>query len=581
VTEQVVEHAANHNLLRDVGISIMSAAILALPAYLLRLPLILAYLAAGVILGPLVLKVIQSTESIQTLSEIGLVLLMFILGLEIDIRKLLKAGKAVTVNGVTQFLGCAVLAIGFFYAFGFRVGEGRFDLVYLAVACSLSSTLIVVKILSDRMELDTLTSQITLGVLVLQDLWAIGFLAVQPNLTSLEAKLIAASAGRALILVVAASIAARFVLPQIFKRASRQPELLLVTAMAWCFAMCGLANYLSLSLEMGALIAGVSIASFPYHADVASKVSSLRDFFITLFFVALGLKIPYPTREILTLSGLVIVFLLISRVLTVFPVLYLMKYGNRASLVPALNLSQLSEFALVVTALGVSKNHVGPELLSAFIIALVATALISSALLPNAHRIYQFANPLLERIGFKDAISDKQETSHGEHAQIVLLGFYREGSSLLQEILSRHSDAVKKRLLVVDFNPEAHKKLTDMGVPCKYADLSHTDTLRHLELQHAKVLICTVPDHLFKGITNLKLLRALKEMAPEAQVVVTAETIASAREMYKEGADYVFVPRLLASQYLADLIDHIHAGTDVNFKSESKRRLENWNEVLA
>jgi voltage-gated potassium channel Kch len=293
------------------------------------------------------------------------------------------------------------------------------------------------------------------------------------------------------------------------------------------------------------------------------------------------LKIPYPTAEILKLSGLVIVFVLVSRVLTVFPVLYLMRYGNRASLVPALNLSQLSEFALVLTALGVGAKHVQPELLSAFIIALVATALLSSVLLPNAHSIYKALNPLLERIGFKDKILEKAETAHEGHPQIVLLGFYREGSSLLQEILSRHSDAVKKKLLVVDFNPEAHQKLTEMGVPCKYADISHTDTLRHLELQHAKVLICTIPDHMFKGITNLKLLRALKEIAPETQVVVTAETIDSAREMYKAGADYVFVPRLLASQYLADLIDHIHAGTDINFKSESRRRLENWTEVLA
>src|SRR6185295_7523457 len=144
----------------DVGISIMSAGIVAVPAYFLRIPLLLAYLAAGVILGPhLGFKVIESADSISTISEIGLILLMFILGLEIDIGKLLQAGKAVIVNGITQFVGCALLACGFFYAAGYRVGGDDFTLVYLAVATSLSSTLIVVKVLSDRMELDTLTSR--------------------------------------------------------------------------------------------------------------------------------------------------------------------------------------------------------------------------------------------------------------------------------------------------------------------------------------------------------------------------------------------------------------------------------------
>jgi Kef-type K+ transport system membrane component KefB len=571
------------NIIRDVGIAIMSAALIALPAYFLRVPLMLAYLGAGVILGPhLGLGVIKDAGSISTLSEIGLILLMFILGLEINITKLMQAGRAVIVNGVTQFVGCAAFAVGFFSLLGVRNGEGTFELTYLAVATSLSSTLIVVKVLSDRMELDTLTSRITLGILVLQDLWAIGFLAVQPNLKSLEPTLLAMSAGKALVLVVTSWGVARFILPHIFKSIGKQPELVLVAAMGWCFAMCGLANVLHLSLEMGALIAGVGIASYPYHADIAAKVSALRDFFVTLFFVALGLQVPRPTAEIMWLSALVIAFVSISRLLTVFPVLYFMKYGNRASLLPALNLSQISEFSLVLAALGVNYGHIPGSMLSAFIFALVATALLSSLLIPRGHSIAQALNPLLERIGFRDRVSIESGGSSGsEHrAEVVLLGFYREGSSLLHELLARHPEQVKKHFLVVDFNPEAHKALTELGVPCKYADLGHVDTLRHLEIEDAKVLICTIPDHILKGISNLKLLRAMKSMAPNAQVVVTAETFDSAREMYKEGADYVFIPRLLAGEYLADLVDHIHAGTDAAFKAASRERLENLQEVL-
>lgn len=564
----------------------MGAAAAGFVAYLAKMPLMLSYIAAGVALGPhMGFKVVESADSIESLSSIGLILLMFILGLEIDITKLMQAGKAVLVNGITQFVGCVLLGFGLFYVLGYRNADGKFELVYLAVACGLSSTLIVVKILSDRMELDTLTSRITLGILVLQDLWAIAFLAVQPNLNNLKADVLAISAGKAVLLVGTSLVVSRYVLPPIFARVSKQPELLLVVAMGWCFAMCGVAAHLNLSLEMGALSAGVGIASFPYHTDVAAKVSALRDFFITLFFVALGMKIPVPNKEVIFLTGAIVVFIMLSRVLTVFPVLYAMKYGNRASFIPGLNLSQVSEFALVLTALGVTHKHISPDMVSAFILALVVTALISSLMIPQGHGIYRAMNPLLDKLGFKDKVSSSGNTGvneavHFEHPQIVLLGFFREASSLLNELSQRHQADVMKKVLVVDFNPEAHKKLNEAGFRCMYGDLSHPDTLKHLELEHAKVLVCTIPDHILKGVTNLTLLKALKKLAPASQIIVTAETLASAREMYENGADYVFIPRMLSAEYLADLLDHIHAGTDAAFKQASKDRLQDWKEVL-
>lgn len=572
-----------HTLLRDVGLSILGAAALAVPAFLLRLPLMLAYLAAGVILGPhLGLSWIKDDKSISTLSEIGLILLMFILGLEIDIRKLMQAGKAVLVNGVTQFIGCAILSVTFFMLLGFRNTEGSYLLVYLAVATSLSSTLIVVKILSDRMELDTFTSRITLGILVLQDVWAIAFLAVQPNLANLQASILVMSLGRAVLLVLAGFLIARFILPKLFATIGKQPELMLVAAMAWCFAMCGIAESLQLSLEMGALIAGVSIASFPYHVDIAVKVSALRDFFITLFFVALGLQIPQPTAEVLKLTAAVIAFVLVSRLLTVFPVLHLLKYGNYASLIPALNLSQLSEFALVLAALGVGYKHITPDVLSAFILAMVATALLSSVLIPRGHAIYRALNPILERTFFKDKVVAEAGGDEGhEHApQIVLLGFYREASTLLQEMMEEHSESALKHVMVVDFNPEAHKKLRAMGVPCEYGDISHSDTLKHLDLSAAKILVCTISDHLLKGTSNLKILRSLKELAPDAKIVVTADKIEDARTMYKEGAAYVFIPRFVAARHLSDILEHLHAGTLDVVSADAQERLKEWKEVL-
>lgn len=572
------------DLLKDIGLSIIAAASLGLPAYFLRAPLLLAYLAAGVLLGAnLGFGLIGSSENIATLSEIGLVLLMFILGLEINLSKLLQAGKAVAVNGITQFLGCAALGTMFFAYFGFQVQGSNYELAYLAVASALSSTLIVVKVLSDRMELHALTSRITLGILVLQDLWAIAFLAVQPNLSDLQSTVLLLSLGRGALLVFASWIAARFVLPILFSKVAKNAELMLVLAIAWCCSVCGLASYLHLSLEMGGLIAGVAIASFPYHTEIAAKISSLRDFFITLFFVALGLQIPQPTMEVISLTGLIIAFVLVSRILTMFPVLYAFRYGNRGSLIPALNLSQVSEFALVLVSLGVSYGHVRTELLSAFILAFVVTALLSSLVIPQGHNFYRMLNPLFERLGLKDVVVHMNESNvHPLRVppRVVLLGFYREASSLLQEMIKRHSERALKQVLVVDFNPEAHQQLKDLGVNCKYGDISHPDTLKQLDLDQAKMLVCTIPDHQLKGITNLKLLRLLKGMAPDADVVVTAESFESANQMYMEGAAYVFLPRLLAAQHLADVLEQIDTGSGILVRQGAENSLKNWQEVI-
>lgn len=578
------------SLLADIGLAILAAAIFGIPAFFLRIPLMLAYIAAGISLGPaLGSGLIKSSESISTLSEIGLVFLMFILGLEIDIKKLLQAGKAVAINGVTQFVGCAILAVGYFMSLGYQMAPGSHELVYLAVAASLSSTLIVVKVLSDRMELDTLSSRITLGILVIQDLWAIAFLAIQPNLSDLKASLLFLSLGRGVILVTTSFLFARYVLPKLFQRVAKNTELMLLVAIGWCVAVCGLAKVLHLSLEMGGLIAGVAIASFPYHVEVATKVSSLRDFFITLFFVALGLQIPYPSAPVLTLAMAIIGFVLVSRLITMFPVLYLLRYGNRGSLIPAINLSQVSEFSLVLVSLGVSYGHLHEDVLSAFVIALILTALLSSFVIPKTHDAYQLLNPLLEKLGLKDRVTQDDRGSQNDggnvrslktQPKIVILGFFREGSSLLHKLIARHTRSILNQILVVDLNPEAHHELVGLGVNCKYGDISHLDTLKHLHLDKSKVIICTLSDHQLKGTTNLKLLGILKSLSPNAKAIVTAETLESARHMYENGASYVLLPRIVAAGHLADVLERMEIGADENLRKESTEFLENWKEVI-
>ncbi|MGY3465642.1 hypothetical protein ACVW0I_002513 [Bradyrhizobium sp. LM6.11] len=251
-----------HELIRDITLCILFAWMLGLLAHFSRQPLILAYLIAGFCIGPFGAGWVKSQESISVISELGLIFMLFMIGLEIDLKKIVRAGKVILFAAGGQLIGGCLLGVLFFAGIGLSLGGGQFDAVYLCVACALSSTVIIVKVLYEKRELDTLPGRITLGVLVLQDIFAILFLAVQPSLANLEVSVILLSIGRVAVLVAAALLVSRYVLPRLFHQIARRPELILLGALAWCFLVAETAERLSLSREMGALIAGVSLSTF-------------------------------------------------------------------------------------------------------------------------------------------------------------------------------------------------------------------------------------------------------------------------------------------------------------------------------
>ncbi len=549
------------DLLSSIGICVMAAAGLAFVANRLKQPLILAYLLAGVAIGPeMGLHLVSDRESIHTVSEIGLILLLFIIGLEIDLKKLMAAGKPVLLTGVLQFPLSVALGYGFFYLLGLRDGNGSFPLLYIAVCCAISSTLIVVKLLYDKFELDTLPGRITLGVLVFQDIWAIVVLAIQPNLLDLRVGPLLGSLGKGVVLVVVSLLVSRYLLPVIFRSVSKSPELLLVAALAWCFAVCGGASYAGLSREMGALIAGVSMSTFPYNLDVVAKVVSIRDFFVTLFFVALGMQIPVPALDVVLLALGASVFLMISRPIVIFPILNALKLGHRASLLPAINLAQLSEFAIVIASLGLTFNHVDARVVSALIFTFAFTSTASTYVIGFSHPIAKGIGAVLKRVGLKDldAGNAQDEPEHAEKG-IILLGFYREASSLLHEFERLATDqgrcAILDNLLVIDFNPQVREELERRKIACIYGDIAHMDTLHHAHIHDADLVISTIPDAILKGTDNLRLLKQARRLCPEAKVIVTADRVGHALELYAESADFVYVPRHHSARDLARVIE--------------------------
>ncbi len=548
----------SQDLLSAIGVSIVAAAAFALLARVVRQPLILGYILAGAVLGPHIgIGIVADEASIEFISEIGLILLLFIIGLEISVPSLVQAGRTIVMSGLLQFpISVALAWVTFSWLT--EITGGRFDGLYLAVTLALSSTLIVVKLLFDKLEMATFAGRVTLGILIFQDLWAIGFLALQPSLENLKAMSLIASLGSCTGLVATAGVLSRLVLPPLFRAVARSHELILITAMGWCFLVAGTASTLGLSKEMGALIAGMVIAAFPYGTEVVARLSGVRDFFVTLFFVALGMKIPAPTPRLLLLTAAVAAFVVASRFLVIYPIFSLLRLDTRTAGVVAINLGQVSEFGLVIVALGVGYRHVSTELAALVLYALLGTAVISTYAILFSHPLATGLARGLSLAGVpgwrpsRPAASPVDRVEPPRH-DLFFLGVSREGLALLRH-LDRERPAMKRRIVAIDFNPETLEQLQAEGITCHYGDIGNAETLRHTGIERAAIVVSSISDWFLKGTDNLRLLRQVRGLAPSARVIVTADALANAGRLYDEGADYVLIPPALAAEHIYGLL---------------------------
>ncbi len=568
-----------HSLATDIAICIIAAWVVAVGSQIARQPLLLAYLAAGFLIGPHALGWIQDKDSIATISEIGLSLLLFMIGLEIDLKKMLSAGRVITFTAGAQILGCVFLGWLIFGLIG--PAMNHLEALYLAIAAAMSSTVIIVKILYDKRELETLAGRVTLGVLVLQDVATILFLAIQPNLKNPSVNVMLLAVGHVILLLVVAFLASRFVLPHVFKFVARLPELVLVGALAWCFAMAGFADYLKLSSAMGALIAGVMISTFPYTLDVVAKVTSLRDFFVTLFFVSLGMLIPVPTVAYILWTVFVCLILVATRLATVFPVLYFMRQGYRVSFLPAVNLCQMSELSLVLLALGKKSGDVSDNIIGICAFAFAFLAVGSTYAIIANDLLLRKVTPWFKKLELHDLdhtafLAREESKSH----RICLLGFSWTASSLLAEI-ERNRPQLIPEICVIDFNPVVHEKLQKRNVHVVYGDITARDVLHHAGASHAEVIICSLPNMVLKGANNLKILRQLRELNPNAQIIVHAELLSDVTALYAAGANYVSVPRLLEAGDLLRVIEAAENKTLDAKRNDQQMVLKERSEVIA
>ena len=547
-----------HHLLNDIAVAVLAATLLGLIAHWTRQPIILGYLIAGAVIGPrLGFKLVHEQESIEIISEIGLILLLFIIGLEMNLKALLASGKQLLVTGFGQFPICVALGIGLFVGvMGYGMKGNASDGLYLALMCGLSSTAVVVKLLYDKGELDTLPGRMTLGVLVVQDVYAILVLALQPNFANPSvgpiAKAILGSAG----VLVAGFLVSRYVLKWVFASIARSPEMVVAVSIGWCAAVAGGAGALGLSIEMGALIAGLSIAAFPYSVHVTAKTLPLRDFFLTLFFVSIGMQITAPRWGMVGVVAAIVVFVIASRFLSIYPLLVLSGGGRRTAFIASLNLSQISEFSLVIAAIGAADplNHISDGTVAIAIYAMAITAVLSSYAIRFNHPLYLAFDRLMGRLGRGSVVAQAAETAAKEHQPVAILGFHRVGRALVDAVEKR-SPALLKRIKVIDFNTEVLAELRSRGVAGTFGDISSLDTLEHAHLHHCEVILCTVPDMMLKGTNNQTLVETCQTLAPSAQIVAMADDARHEAVLREEGADLVVNPHdLVADRLLATVV---------------------------
>ncbi|HKP62038.1 MAG TPA: cation:proton antiporter [Polyangiales bacterium] len=546
------------SLVEELGLCLLAAGFLSALFERLHIPNIAALLVAGVVLGPVGLRAIHSGGDIETIANLGLTLLLFVIGLEVNPRALLASGRTLLVTGALQVPVTVVVALGIFTGLSWFFAElgGRYVALYLSLASAFSSTLLVARYLQERRLMDTLSGRLSVGLLVFQDIWAIVALALQPSFESPQFLPIALTFAGIVVLVGLAALAARFALPPAFVAVARAPELVVSVALAWCFAVAltgshlgsllallGLHTQISVSREMGALIAGMSIASFPYHHEVAAKVSNLRDFFVTLFFVALGMSIPIPDGvQVLILSAVLAVVAILLRYVVFVPVFYFAGLDRNNALDASTKLAQISEFCLVIAYLGVKAGHIDAKIGSVVIFAFVITALATPFLFTLANTLPLRVNDWLSRLGLADphAVSTAPDAAHVA-PEIVILGFHRVAAALIQDIGRQHPEFLPK-VLVLDINVQTHAIIRRQGVRVLYGSAGAREALVHAGVEHAKLVVSTIPDELLRGTSNRVIVENARKLAPNAVVFACASRAIDVDVLYAAGASYVYMP---------------------------------------
>lgn len=530
---------------------------------LLKQPLIIGYIAAGIILGPNVLNIIHANDAISAFAQLGVVVLMFTVGLNLSPKVFREVGKVSLITGIGQILFTSIIGAIISIALGYNIIES----LYISIALTFSSTIIIMKILSDKDDTETLYGKISVGFLLVQDVVAMLILAAissfLPNATS--------SSGISIFNFVAIfSIAAilipvsLYIVPKTLKKIAKSQEYLLLFSLGWCLLLAISFYKLNFSMEIGALLAGVTLSSSIYRYEIVSKIKSIRDFFIFLFFVNLGAHMNIANLEHSILPIVVFsLFIIIGNPLVVLVLMGRMGYTKKTAFLAGLTVAQISEFSLILISLGVTAGSLDSEILSMVTMVGLITIAASTYAMIYADNIYPRIEKILS-IFEKKSIKRSEEKVRINNLDIILFGYDKIGFSLLKVFKK-----MKWKYLVIDYNPEVIKYLENNRVKCMYGDAEDTDMLNELQMYKSKMVISTIPDY---GLNSL-ILKHIREHNDTTIVLMVCNSIEDSLKLYNEGASYVIIPRFLGGEHASALLEK--HGFDMNkFIKEKVAHLE-------
>lgn len=543
------------NIALDIGLVVISSAFVAVLLYFLRQPLVLAYILAGIAIGPFGFGLVHDAEFIHGVATIGVMLMLFLVGLEMNTSRLKDLGPIALVAGVAQVIFTATFGFLMANLFGFDLIES----IYIAIALSFSSTVIAVKLMSDKKDTNSLYGQICIGILIVQDVLAILALLLlagfQEGSFAFDLPHFASILAKGSVLAFLAIFASKNILKLLYSKIATSHELLILFSLSWCFLVSLLSAYVGFSIEIGAFIAGISLANLPYTLEINSKAKVLRDFFITIFFVALGTSMIFNDISSLIFPLLVLsAFVLIGNPIIVMTVMGLMGYDKRTSFLAGLNIANISEFSLIVVALGTRLGHLDEKITSMAAILAMITMVFSSYMITYNNQLYNLLKKYLSIFEFnkKEGLPTKIKKLSNH---IILFGCGQMGEQVVEQILAFKDDYV-----VVDYNNQVIKKLIKKKINCVFGDAEDDDLLKELGIEDAELIISTLPS----AESNYFLLRYLKEIPEESRPIVIA-VAASGREgmdIFAKGVDYVIMKHYLGAHHIHEINKEIYQISD-------------------
>ena len=524
------------NIFADVALILATSTILAAIFSRLRQPVMLSYLVVGILAASAGLFKSTGGLNLNFFSELGIAFTLFLIGLELRFSDIKQIGQAAVTIGIAQIIFTWFAGFGIAKLLGFATN----DAIILSLALTFSSTIVVVKLLGERRQLDSLFGKITVGYLLVQDFIAIAALIFVTSLgREFKPGQFFVTAIEGTFLVILILVLNRFVLQKLFDFFARNSEVLFLAGISWALIFATLYAASGFSIEIGAFLAGLGLANLREQAQIASWVRPLRDFFITLFFLSLGLKLPLASLvPVLGPVSVLSIFVLIGNPLIMMIILGVLGYRRRTSFQVSITSSQVSEFSFILIFLAFRAGLISNPVVAATSATAIITLILSTYLITYSSKIYRLFSPYLKIFERKTLVERPWEGLEEFSDHVVLVGVGRLGQNILKGLKKKDL-----KVVVVDFNPNAVERLQEEKIPVIYGDISDPEIFEKAIGKNTKMVISTVPDK----EDNRTILTEVKNLEDKFPVVVTSADSNEALEFYKEGAAYVIIPRILSS----------------------------------